>query len=811
MKKLVPVLICVFISVSLAAQQKENLYQVSGKITEKSSGNGIPYATVILKKDSTDQKKMVACDAAGRFTLTVDTLQSYTLTVTAVGFKELSMPVQLSGTKTDIGTVSLEEGIELKAVTVTAQKPLVRIEVDKLVYSMESDPEAQATNALEMMSKVPMITVDAEENIRLNGQTNFKVLVNGKSSSMMNSNLKEVLKSMPASTIKNIEVITNPSSKYDAEGVGGIINIITNRKTVNGFNGSVGAGISTRGDLNGSLYLATKINKFSFSGRFYGSQYSEPKSKTSTTSEYYNNQDYHYSNAAGDRKYKGMSSGFSGEASYEFDSLNLLSLAFWGYLGAYNSTSAMNTDYRNTTDEITRQYTSSMKNKNGYGYISGNIDYQKTYKKPDKSLTFSYKLEDHPSTSEYKNNVTGLVGFPSYYQRSENDASGREHTFQTDYYDPLTKKHQIEGGLKFILRQNVSESETWRDTVKLLTGNDLDYDQYILGLYAGYVFKLEKFSTKAGLRMERTWNDGVSKNFGKNTTFDNRLFNLVPYITFTYMPKEGRTYHASYTQRLSRPGIWYLNPYVNDVDSMNISYGNPSLDAEISHSFELGYSFFSPKLNITLNASGDFVNNSIENITKIQPNGGKISTYANIGKNDRYAIDANINYRPSPKFSVYADWSVSYTKLQAVTDYAIKNDGFSFNGYMGARWTAWKNGTVSLNAGAFTSYIGLQSKSSSYYYTGLGISQYLFKRKLMISSFVSDPFWKEKSYSYDYSDITFYSHSKYSYLSRQLRISLTYNFGKMDLQVKKARRGIQNDDLKGGSGNQGGGGNAPSN
>jgi hypothetical protein len=130
---------------------------------------------------------------------------------------------------------------------------------------------------------------------------------------------------------------------------------------------------------------------------------------------------------------------------------------------------------------------------------------------------------------------------------------------------------------------------------------------------------------------------------------------------------------------------------------------------------------------------------------------------------------------------------------------------------MGARWTAWKNGTVSLNAGAFTSYIGLQSKSSSYYYTGLGVSQYLFKRKLMISSFVSDPFWKEKSYSYDYSDITFYSHSKYSYLSRQLRISLTYNFGKMDLQVKKARRGIQNDDLKGGGGNQGGGGNTTSN
>ncbi len=159
----------------------------------------------------------------------------------------------------------MESGVELKEVTVTAQKPLVKIEPDKIVYSMESDPEAQTNNVLEMLYKIPLVTVDAEDNITVNGQSNFKVLVNGKSSSMMSTNFKEVLKSLPANTIKDIEVITNPSSKYDAEGVGGIINIITTKKTISGYNGSVSSGVDARGSLNWSAYLATKIKKFSFS------------------------------------------------------------------------------------------------------------------------------------------------------------------------------------------------------------------------------------------------------------------------------------------------------------------------------------------------------------------------------------------------------------------------------------------------------------------------------------------------------------------------------------------------------------------
>lgn len=785
------------------AQEKQADYLVTGQVKEKATGESIPYATVVFVfNDSLKSKKMMACDVSGKFTMRLDTAGEYNLTVSAVGFRELTMVVVVKDPKTELENLTLDEGIEIKEVTVTAQKPLVRIEVDKLVYNMESDPESQTNNALEMLYKVPLITIDGEENISLNGQSNFKVLLNGKSSSMLSSNLKEVLKSMPAKTIRDIEVITNPSSKYDAEGVGGIINIITDKKTLNGYNGSVSAGMDTRGGYNGSLYLAAKLGKFSFSARYYGNHYKQPESSYSSNSEFFNNTDYHYSRSEGVSKYEGYSGGLSGEASFEIDTLNLISMSFWGYNGSSSNRGFSGNWFMNTAEEITRHYTNTTKSDEEYGYLSGNIDYQRTFRKPDQTFTLSYKLDNNPERTKYLNYVDGIVNYDTYNQESENTAVGREQTIQADYYDPLTERHQAEGGVKFILRQNTSDAETIRNHEEIAEGNDLDYDQYILGAYLGYVFKWKKLSTKTGLRLERTWNDGISENAGDRTDFKNRLFNLVPYITLSLMPKAGRTIKLSYTQRLSRPGIWYLNPYVNDIDSMNIRYGNPGLDAEVSHSFELGYTYFTPKLNFSATSYASVVNNSIESITRVQTNGSRVTTYENIGKDQRYGVSLYFNYRPSGKLNIYCNTGLSYTKLEANSGYSIVNEGFNYRMSFGGRWNVWKNGTANMNVGIYSPSIMLQGKSSSFYYSGIGFSQYFLKRKLMISAYANDPFSYEKRYEFDNHDATFTSQGENSYRARNFRLSLTYNFGKMDLQVKKANRGIRNDDVKGGGGSE---------
>lgn len=803
MKYLINFLICLVIPFTLTAQSKTSVYQVNGQMVNKITGEGIPYATIIFKNDSLKIKKMLACSLSGQFSVSVESPGNYIFTSSATGYKEFSIPVNVKSPRTDLGKLQMEEAAMMKEVVVAAQKPLVKMDVDKIVYSIETDPESQTNNAFEMLRKIPLVTVDAEENVTVNGQSNFKVLVNGKSSAMMSSNFKDVLKSLPANTIKDIEVITNPSSKYDAEGVGGIINIITTKKSVGGYNGSINGGVNSRGSINGGAYLATKAGKLSFAARYYVNQYVQPKYENSTSSEYFNNTEFHYLNSEGSSKYKGFGSGFSGEASYDIDSLNLISLSFWGYKGSYNADGFTDTRYRDTEGNITRMYTSSTNMKEDYSSLSGNIDYQKTFKKPDRSLTISYKLDNDPNNTKNTSDITGITSYPTYSQRSTNDAVGREQTFQADYYDPVTKVHQIEGGVKFILRQNTSSSENYRnDTIDLTRGNDLDYNQYILGTYAGYVLKKEKFGIRTGLRLERTWNDGESKVKGTTTYFTNRLFNLIPYITFSFMPKQGQTIKLSYTNRLSRPGIWYLNPYVNDVDSMSISYGNPSLVAEVSHSFELGYTYFTPKINISASANAAIVNNSIENITSIKTNGASVTTYENIGKNHRYGVNLYINYRPTPKLTFYLNGNGNYTIMETNNGYDISNKGFNYYAFLSARMTLWKDGSVNVYSGTYSPSIMLQGKSSSYFYTSFGVSQYLMKRKLMLSISSSDPFWRSKKYKSEYKDITFSSNNVSTMLSRMVRFNLTLNFGKMDMQVKKASRGIQNDDLKGGGGHK---------
>ncbi len=289
MKYFIFFLLSLLIFLPSLSQNKPTIYQLNGLVVNEISGEGIPYATIILKNDSIKVKKMLACNIQGQFSMNLNSPGKYILTASATGYKEFNMLVTIIELKTELGKVQMEEATMMKEVVVSAQKPLVKMDMDKIVYSMESDPESQTNSAFEMLRKVPMVTVDAEENITVNGQSNFKVLVNGKSSAMMSSNLKDVLKSMPASTIKDIEVITNPSTKYDAEGVGGILNIITNKKTLKGYNGSINAGVNTRGGFNAGVYLAAKVRKFSCSMRYYGNQFIQPESENSTKSEYFNN------------------------------------------------------------------------------------------------------------------------------------------------------------------------------------------------------------------------------------------------------------------------------------------------------------------------------------------------------------------------------------------------------------------------------------------------------------------------------------------------------------------------------------------
>jgi len=796
----------------LLASSPLGKYQIRGVVTEAESGKTIPYSTITVQNNKGTIKRL-ASDVNGKFDFTVDSIGKYVIIIQSIGFQSSrnNISIDAKTTKTELGDIKLLTGSEkIGEVEVVAQKPLVRTEVDKIIYSIEADPEAKTTNALEMLRKIPLVTVDGEDNIQVKGASNFKILLNGKNSSMLSQNPKDVLRSLPANTIKDIEVITNPSSKYEAEGTGGIINIITTKKQLDGLMGRVNAGVDTRGGYSGGLYATSKIKKFGFSLNYSYNKFIQPTNENYSNRENLLSTTNRYSESSGFNKYNGTSKMAMGEASYEIDSLNLISLSFWGYTGDYTSNGEQSTRDFDVNNTLTRQLNNLSNSINSRGSLSGNIDYQRTFKKPDKSFTVSYKLDRSPMNTDGENEINGILNYSSYRQRSANDASGTEHTFQLDYYDPLTKMHQIESGVKYILRQNISNSNilrydaTQNEWIQDITRNNkLDYDQHIFGVYAGYVIKFKKVSIKMGLRAEGTFNDGYFSSI-KDTTFRNRLFNIIPYITISKNLDKGQNVKLSYTQRLSRPSIYYLNPYINDTDPLNINYGNPNLDAEVSHTFDLSYGKFSNKYNINLSLNGALTNNSIVSLQTINASGVKTTTFKNIGKNQNFGGYLYGSLRPNNKFTINTNVGIRYTILESNDGRNLKNEGFSYNGSLNMRYTLWKNGSISGYCGIYSPSIMLQGKSSMFWFTNINASQELFKKKFTATLSVSDPFRSKVKYESTINDPTFNQKSTYLYSNRMVRVNLSYRFGQIKGEIKKAKRGIKNDDVKSGDNGTGG-------
>lgn len=796
--------------------------KVSGTVTDSISGEAIPFVTVGVENSDGKVLTRVASDADGRFTATAAAGNRYTLVISSVGYstRRVEVPIE-SGLRTkNLGNLNLTEGTELSEVTVVAQRPLIKSDIDKITYDMEADPEATSNNALDMLRKVPMITVDAEENIRLNGQSNYKVLLNGKSSAILSGdNVKEILKSMPASSIKNIEVITNPSSKYEAEGVGGIINIITvTRRDSNGVVGSVGANADNRGGFGGNVYLSSQIGKFAFSGRYSGNRYTNGHGGHSKTfSETYGSDEYNHSEGYGKSRFEGIGHNVSIEASYEIDTLNLISFSAFGWLGNNKSNNNLDYTYYNRTNAISSQYQSLTRSNSEYGSVSGTLDYQRSFAKKGRTFTASYQFEYNPNNSDYTTESNGIVNWDSYIEQSKNKAYGTEQTVQLDYFDPLTEMHQIEAGAKYIMRCNVSDGDRtqslwdeptgiWNDV--LLPVNDLDYTQHILGLYAGYVLKIKKWSGKVGARIESTWNDGRTTNHDETgvdqkTPFDNNFFNVVPYVTLSWQPREMQTFKLSYTQRLSRPGIWQLNPFRDSSSPMQVSYGNPDLDSEISHTFSLGYTLFTATgMSLAAELNGRIQNNGIEQTIFMDEEGIANVTYDNIGRARECKLNVFFSGNVLPTLNLYTNLSGGYGDYSS-TRAGYSNKGWDYNGFLGARWNAWKDGAISANLGYYSGFRMLVGTTAPFAFCGFSVSQSFFNKQLQVNLSVSDPFSKDRKFTMHIKNDD-YRIDSYNYNPCQyVRLGVTYRFGQMKNSVKKARRSINNDDLK--SGNSGAG------
>lgn len=800
-------------SIFLSAQSKENLSTtITGVIIDSLSGKVVDYPTVALFNDSLKLIKAVAGGADGKFYLPSPSKGKYILSVSMIGYstvkREITIP-EGAPKQFNIGTIYMIEGVQMSAVTVIGVKPLIKSEPDKLTYNLDSDPQTSSSALVDIIRKVPMLSVDGDGTVRMNGETNFKVLVNGRAVGILVKNFKDAIKAMPANSVKSIEIITNPPAKYDAEGVGGIINIITNRSTTSGYSGSVTTGINTLGGYNVGGYISAQTGKLALSANINQGTSISNKNSNRMEAENYLSTDYRFSNTTGTSDSRNKFTNLSMDISYDIDSLNLLTFSGWGYLGSSSSQGVSNYLSYNTQHILTRSYSNSLDADYLYGTGAGSLSYQRTYKKPDQNLTISYNIDAGPTNTNTYSTIEQTLNYFDYSQHSDNDAHEVDHTFQIDYYNPISKKHNIETGAKYILRQSISntkitllDTETGDWIEDLSKVHDLDYNQHIVSYYGGYNYKFKSIIAKAGFRMEYTLNDGLSKSADGNISFTNKQFDVVPYINLSYKLNKGQMISLSFTQRLNRPSIWYLNPYVDDSNPMFISYGNPALKSIKRNSIGLDYRKNSQKWNVGISLYGDYTNNNITRIQKVDENGISSTTYDNIGIKKGLRLNLNYQYRMGEKFGTYMSGSVAYNQVSS-KEMDLSNSGFSFNGIMGASIGLWKKAYTSFNLSMYGGDVTLQSTNSIFTYTNISLNQRLFKDKLTFSVSLNQPFTKRFKYSNDSQDQTHKIHTESFYNQRSANFGINWRFGKFNANVKKARKSSSDDKMSSGE-NQGG-------
>ena len=715
---------------------------VKGVLTDENLGEAEPFATVrVFKHGKTDKPiAMFLTKEDGSFSQQVKGKGRYDIVFSSVGKEDLKQTITLSNQGTlDLGTLLIKENATmLKGVEIVAQKPLVKMDVDKMSYNVAEDEDAKSNTVLDMLRKVPMVTVDGQDNITVNGSSSFKVYVDGMPNVMFNSNPSMVFKSMPATAVKSIEVVTNPGAKYDAEGAGGVLNIIMNKQnpqaaqSMNGYNGTVRASGGNK-SISGGAFISGQQGKLSYSANVM-TTYSKPGT-TDTEMEITQN------NPNGTSQL--MTS--SNKVTIPFTMGNLTLGYQIDSVSALNVTASINSlNIKSDGNSTTTMgggsygkgfsYGSSTDMRNSRTSFSGSIDYQRFFNKEHtQSLALTYQLNYSPSTVKLDNifnTTSSIIDLTNRY--SENKEKTTDHTFQIDYTMPIATGQTLSFGTKLQLRDATSDAKYYKKGVYDPTSSmDYEYKNSILAGYGEYAGNFGKIGAKAGLRYEQTWQN-VEYHLGNGDDFKKSYGSLVPSASLQYTIGQGSNLGLTYNMRISRPGITYLNPYVDKTNPTTRTYGNTDLDVEKNHNLALVYNMFTPKLMLNLNLHHNFTDNAIEQYSFYDAQNLLNTTYGNIVRRHQTGLNGYVNWLAAKNTRLFLNGALNYTDLRSNT-LSQSNSGWSANAMIGLQQTLPADFKLSVYAMTSTKNYTLQGWSGGFNLITANISKSLLKDKLNLS------------------------------------------------------------------------------
>lgn len=723
----------------------------------------------------------------------------------------------------------------LEAAEVVAQKPLVKMNTDKLTYAVNQDADAKGSTVLDMLRKVPMVTVDGQDNIMVNGSTAFKIYVDGKPNAMFSSNPSQIFKSMPATMVKKIEVITNPGAKYDGEGTGGVLNIVLDRDAlmgggggnagINGVNGNVRLEGGNR-NLGGSFFLSGQQGKFTFSTNVMLNKMFMSGTEVEMTqqqalppigggeAEGYSTATLYQTNGR-TRTPFGMANLSLG---YEIDERSTLSATV-----DYNAFQVWNTgDLRNEMagglygPGFGLNMYNEMKNRRGG--VNASADYQRFFDdERESSLSVTYLFSRNPTLtqmrSEFDHSVAPLPEmFAAFLQDrySDNHEHSTENTLQADYTTPLAEGHKLNVGAKATMHSNSSEADYYYGTV----GNFVIQDELSSGYnnrkgiaagYAEYEGKFGDFGTRAGVRYEHTWQSvefSRGSGQGAGTDMKTNYGNFIPSLSLNYSPFIFANVGLTYNLRISRPGITYLNPYVDRSNNTSLTYGNPDLDVETSHNTGFVANFFTPKVIFSLNAKYVYTPNAIEKYAFYKDN-LLHNTYGNIVERRNVPISLFASYLVHKNTRLFANAGATHVDMSS-EQLAAHAKGWQYNLMFGLQQTFPLDIKGSLFLLANSKTYTLQGWNTGFNMVTANVSRTFLKDKLDVSLRATSGLSKGGRIHFDnYAEGSdFSSLTKISTPMASVSVSVTYKFGNAKVNVRKHTSKVKSDVIESPTSNQ---------
>ncbi|MGQ9846191.1 MAG: TonB-dependent receptor domain-containing protein [Bacteroidales bacterium] len=741
------------VSNALFAQERPDFQYfegyISGKVIDEQSKKPMPYANVSVfrMKDSTLAGGGIT-DDNGFFKIEKLKPGFYKIKIDFIGYDRYVSTAKVTpqNPSVSMGTIMLKPAVtQLGEVEVKSEKPMVEFKLDKKVINVDKNIVTSGGNATDILRNIPSVQVDMDGNVSLRGSTNVTILIDGKPSTLSSADKAAILEQIPASTIERIEIITNPSAKYDPEGMAGILNIVTKQEKRQGINGLFTLNYGTMKKFGGTLSINRRVNKTNL---FFSYDY-----RSDERNGYRNHDRYLYINDTlishtlinSIRQNKNFSHNIKGGFDLNFNHQNSLNFTATYRIGDRTGYDYAINKLLSSANTLTKYYQRDEKSANPSDNIDVSLGYKKKFDEPMREFTtdlfFSWD-ENNIDENYYQYNFVPVYFSP--LQKSNSYNTFTNLTFQSDYVHPASEKTRIDAGIKAMMRTsdnnyffyNYDLTEFKKDTN---LSNHFVYSDYVYSGYAMLSQEWKKISMQIGLRAEETIQNGNQKT--SRFTFKRNYFSLFPTTHISYNLPNDNKIQVSYSRRINRPHPHSINPFIDKSDPLTWHMGNPDLKPEYINSYEMGHIKDWKKISLTSQAFYKTTNNVISRYRKTDTT-GIITIYPiNMSKAESYGLEFIVNTQPTKFMRIMGTFSYYNTKIIGSDgDNDLTNSILSYDAKFNASFFLPKSFSIQVDGMFYGPSVMAQATRTSFYTVDAGFRKELWNRKASLSLRISDIF-----------------------------------------------------------------------